>query len=143
MNGTATAPGGRRTVRPGVGRGITATGQGLAFAGLATAQLGMLLLLLMPPIMFGIGVAVLLADHSTGFRQQVVLALVLLAAGLVAGRLTAVPALLGLRNLARLTRRLLGDWAGIPVAEAYQPGPGPRAPLHERLLWLASDPATP
>jgi signal transduction histidine kinase len=143
MNGTAMAPGGRRTVRPGVGRGITATGQGLAFAGLAAAQLGMLLLLLIPPILLGIAVAVLLADHSTGFRQQVVLALVLVAAGLVAGWLTAVPALLGLRTLARLTRRLLGVWAGIPVAESYWPRPaGPRPPYHQRLSWLTSDPAT-
>ena len=66
----------------------------------------------------------------------------LLAAGLVVGRLGAVHALLGLRNLARLTRRLLGDWAGVPMAEAYQPPPSPRAPFHERLYWLTSDPAT-
>src|ERR1700759_2059282 len=124
MNGTAMAPGGLRAIRPGVGRGITATGQGLAFAGLAAAQLGMLLLLLVSPILLGIAIAVPLADHETGARQQIVLALVLLAAGVVAGRLTAVPALLGLRTLARLTRRLLGDWAGISVAESYRPGPG-------------------
>ncbi len=131
-----------RPVRRGVRGGITATGQGLALAGLAAAQLGLLLLLSLAPILIGLAIAVLLADHGIGARQQVVLALVLLAAGLVVGRLAAVPALLGLRNLARLTRRLLGDWAGIPVAEAYQPPPSPRAPFHERLLWLTSDPAT-
>jgi signal transduction histidine kinase len=72
-----------------------------------------------------------------------VLALVLLAAGVVVGRLAAVPALLGLRNLARLSRRLLGDWAGISVTESYQPRPsGRRPPFHDRLHWLTSDPAT-
>jgi signal transduction histidine kinase len=131
-----------RPVRRGVHGGITATGRGLALAGLAAAQLGLLLLLFISPILIGLAIAVLLADHGIDVRQQVVLALVLLAAGLVVGRLAAVPALLGLRNLARLTRRLLGDWAGIPVAEAYQPPPGPRPPFHERLYWLTSDPAT-
>src|ERR1700760_2149328 len=131
-----------RPVGRGVRGGITATGRGLAFAALAATQLGLLLLLLIAPILLGLAIAVMLADHGIGAPQQVVLALVLLAAGLVAGRLATVPALLGLRSLARLTRRLLGDWAGIPVAEAYQPGPGPRAPFHERLLWLTSDPAT-
>jgi hypothetical protein len=131
-----------RPVRRGVRGGITATGRGLALAGLATAQLGLLVLLFISPILIGLAIAILLADHGIGTRQQVVLALVLLAAGLVAGRLAAVPALLGLRNLARLTRRLLGDWAGIPVAEAYLPPPSPRAPFHERLYWLTSDPAT-
>ena len=136
-----------RPVRRGVRGGITATGQGLAFAGLAAAQLGLLLLLLLSPILLGLALAVLLADHGMDARQRVVLALVLLAAGLVVGRLAAVPALLGLRNLARLTRRLLGDWAGISVAESYQPPPsGPRPPsgpppFHERLYWLTSDPA--
>jgi signal transduction histidine kinase len=143
MGEPAMIMGQRRPVRAGVRGGITATGQGLAFATLAAGQLGLLLLLLLAPILLGLAVAVLLADHGIGARQQVVLALVLLAAGLVVGRLAAVPSLLGLRNLARLTRRLLGDWAGIPVAEAYQPlRSGPRPPFHERLYWLTSDPAT-
>ncbi len=142
MSESAMITGPWRPVRRGVRGGITATGQGLALAGLAAAQLGLLLVLFLAPILIGIAIAVLLADHGIGARQQVVLALVLLAAGLVVGRLAAVPALLGLRNLARLTRRLLGDWAGIPVAEAYQPPPSPRAPFHERLYWLTSDPAT-
>jgi signal transduction histidine kinase len=130
-----------RPLQRGVRGGITATGQGLALAGLAAAQLGLLLLLFLAPILIGLAIAVLLADHGMDVRQQVVLALVLLASGLVVGRLATVPALLGLRNLARLTRRLLGDWAGLSVAEAYQP-PGPRSPFHARLLWLTSDPAT-
>src|ERR1700759_2499016 len=145
MNGTAAAGGGGWKGWPGGGRGITGTGWGLGFPGRARPQLGMRVLLLIPPIMFGIAVAVLLADHSTGFRQQVVLALVLVAAGFVVGRLTAGPALLGLRNLARLTRRLLGSWAGIPVAESYLPQPrpaAPRLPYLERLSWLTSGPAT-
>ena len=142
MDRTMSVTSQRRPVRTGVRGGITATWRGLAFAGLAAAQLGLLLLLLISPILLGLAVAVLLGDHGIPIRQQVVLALVLLAAGLVVGRLGAVHALLGLRNLARLTRRLLGDWAGVPVAEAYQPQPSPREPFHERLYWLTSDPAT-
>ncbi len=142
MDRTMSVTSERGPVPMGVRGGITATGRGLALAGLAAAQLGLLLLLFLAPVLIGLAIAVLLADHGVGARQQVVLALVLLAAGLVVGRLAAVPALLGLRNLARLTRRLLGDWAGISVAEAYQPPPSPRLPFHERLYWLTSDPAT-
>jgi len=143
MSEAATAMAGRRPVRAGVRGGITATGQGLAFAGLAAAQLGLLLLLLFSPVLLGLAVAVLLGDHGMSGRHQVVLALVLLAAGLVVGRLAAVPSLLGLRNLARLTRRLVGDWAGVSVAESYRSLPsGSQPPFHERLYWLTSDPAT-
>jgi signal transduction histidine kinase len=132
-----------RPVRPGVRGGITATGQGVVYAMLAAAQLVLLLLLLLAPVLIGLAIAVMLADHGIGGRQQVVLALVLLGAGVVVGRLAAVPALLGLRNLARLSRRLLGDWAGVSVTESYQPRPsGPRPPFHDRLYWLTSDPAT-
>jgi signal transduction histidine kinase len=143
MSEAATAMAGRRPVRAGVRGGITATGQGLAFAGLAAAQLGLLLLLLFLPFLLGLAVVALLGDHGISVRQHAVLALVLLAAGLVVGRLAAVPSLLGLRNLARLTRRLVGDWAGVSVAESYRSLPsGSQPPFHERLYWLISDPAT-
>jgi signal transduction histidine kinase len=143
MSEAATAMAGRRPVRAGVRGGITATGQGLAFAVLAAAQLGLLLLLLFLPFLLGLAVVVLLGDHGISVRQHAVLALVLLAAGLVVGRLAAVPSLLGLRNLARLTRRLIGDWAGVSVAESYRSLPsGSQPPFHERLYWLISDPAT-
>ncbi len=143
MDGTAMISGERRPVRAGVRGGITSVGRGLVFAGLAAAQLGLLLLLLLPPVLIGLAVAVALGDHGMSAWQRGVLTLVLLAAGLVVGRLTAVGALLGLRNLARLTRRLLRVWAGISVAESYRPLPaGPRPPFHERLYWLTSDPGT-
>ena len=143
MSEAATAMAGRRPVRAGVRGGITATGQGLAFAGLAAAQLGLLLLLLFLPFLLGLAVVALLGNHGISVRQHAVLALVLLAAGLVVGRLAAVPSLLGLRNLARLTRRLVGDWAGVSVAESYRSLPsGSQPPFHERLYWLISDPAT-
>jgi signal transduction histidine kinase len=143
MSEAATAMAGRRPVRAGVRGGITATGHGLAFAGLAAAQLGLLLLLLFSPFLLGLAVVVLLGDHGISVRQQGVLALALLAAGLVVGRLATVPSLLGLRNLARLTRRLVGDWAGVSVAESYRSLPsGSQPPFHERLYWLTSDPAT-
>ena len=143
MDRTMSVTSQRGPVRAGVRGGITSVGRGLVFAGLAAAQLGLLLLLLLPPVLIGLAVAVALGDHGMSAWQRGVLALVLLAAGLVVGRLTAVGALLGLRHLARLTRRLLTDWAGVPMAEAYQPPPSNRRPpFHERLYWLTSDPAT-
>jgi signal transduction histidine kinase len=57
--------------------------------------------------------------------------------------LLTVPVLLGIRQLARLARQSAGEWAGRPIAEAYQPPPGPgRLSFTARLRWLAGDPAT-
>ena len=49
-----------------------------------------------------------------------------------------------MRQLARLTRRAQrASGAGAPIADAYQPPPGPgRLPFQQRLLLAGGDPAT-
>ena len=145
MNDAMKAPGGLRTVRTGVRGGITATGRGLVLAGLAVAQLGLLLIPVLALFLAGLSAGVLVADQGLPGRQRAVLALALLAAGLFLARFVAVRALLGLRTLAGLTRWLLGEWTGRPMANPYLPPPdraGRRLSFRDRLRWLAWDPAT-
>jgi signal transduction histidine kinase len=132
----------RGPARPGVRRGITAAGRGLAFAGLALAGLGLLLTWLTGPFLVALGFGVAAQGSPPGY-QRAVMAIVLVLGGLVLTRILVVPALLAIRGLAGLTRQLAGPWAGQPMARPYQPPPRPgRLSRRERLLWLASDPAT-
>jgi signal transduction histidine kinase len=64
--------------------------------------------------------------------------------GLGIGWFLAPGALLALRRLASLTRRLAGEWCGVPIAEPRQPEPPHQGRLRfrERMRWLSSDPAT-
>jgi len=53
--------------------------------------------------------------------------------------------LLCTRRLARVTRRLAGQWCGVPIAEPYLPRPwadGGKPGLRRRLDWLLTDQAT-
>jgi len=53
--------------------------------------------------------------------------------------------LLCIRELARLTRRLAGQWCGVPIAQPYLPRPwadGGKPGLRRRLDWLLTDQAT-
>ena len=53
--------------------------------------------------------------------------------------------LLCMRSLARLTRRLVGRWCAVPIAEPYLPPPwagGGKAGLRRRYVWLLTDQAT-
>jgi Putative sensor len=53
--------------------------------------------------------------------------------------------LLCMRQLARLTRRVIGLWCQVPIAEPYLPRPwadGGKAGLRRRLGWLLTDQAT-
>ena len=54
--------------------------------------------------------------------------MVLILVGLCFGtyllaRFFVSPMLLALRRIAGLTRRLVGEWCGVPIAESYQPPP--------------------
>jgi len=145
MDGTAIISGGRGPWRAGVRGGITATGRGLALAGLALTSLALLLVPLVSLLLIGLGVMSLFMDRPMSGLQRAALSLTLLAAGLVLGRLFGVRALLALRALTQLTRRLAGRWSGLPIAEPYRPRPGwtgRRLPYRQQLRWLAFDPAT-
>jgi signal transduction histidine kinase len=64
---------------------------------------------------------------------------------LVLGLALSPLALLGTRQVARLTRRLSGQWCTVPVTDPYLPAPwadGAKAGLRRRLGWLLTDQAT-
>jgi signal transduction histidine kinase len=139
MSGTTMATGGVRTVRAGVRGGITAAGRGLVLAGLAAGGLGVLAIW---PFLVVLSFAVA-AHASLPSGQRTVTAIVLVVGALVSAWILALPILLAVRGLARLTRQLTGSWAGRPMTDPYRPPPRPgQLPFRERLRWLASDPAT-
>ncbi len=74
-------------------------------------------------------------------------AVVAALAGLGIGRVLITPAVLAVRRLAGLTRRLAGEWCGVPIAAPYLPPPGgavsgEQASSRQRRKWLLDDPAT-
>ena len=136
-----------RRTRPkfGLGAGLEAAARGLAFTGLTLAGLVLLAVVLgaVGLILFGFWALILDAGRPE-LNQKLRLALLVIGAGLIAGRFLLPPALLGIRRLASLTRRLAGEWCGVPIAEP-RPLPPPhqgRLGFTERLRWLLTDPAT-
>src|SRR5271163_4537158 len=85
--------------------GLLAFAQGLAFLGLAMSGLALLAVLVLVPSLAVLGV----------------LALLLWAGDLLVLRYGVPLAFGGIRRLAKLTRRLSGDWLGLPIAESYLP----------------------
>jgi signal transduction histidine kinase len=86
---------------------------------------------------------VLLAFAGLPLFVFVVLGLVLLPLGL--GLVLLPPAVLGVRALANLSRRLAGQWSGVPVATPYRPLPALPAGLRGQIRqvgWILGDPAT-
>ena len=136
-----------RRTRPqfGLGAGLTAAARGLAFTGLMLAGLVLMVVILGAAGLIVVGLLAL-TDGTRSFeaRWKVPVALLVIGAGFLVGRFLLPPTLLGIRRLASLTRRLAGEWCGVPIA-----GPRPLPPPHEgrlgyteRLRWLATDPAT-
>jgi signal transduction histidine kinase len=135
-----------RRARPrfGLGAGLAAAARGLAFAGLMLAGLVLLVVVLGTLVLTGLAVSSLVVRTGDPRDQRLLLALLVFGAGLGLGRFLIPPALLGIRRLASLTRRLAGEWCGVPIAE-----PGRLPPPHEgrlsyteRMRWLLTDPAT-
>ncbi len=143
----ATAIPGRRA-KPGLGlaAGLTAAVRGLAFSGLMLAGLGLLLAVLAALGLAALSVVLLVQDQGHPHAERaLVLLVVVVAAGLVLGRILVSAVLAGLRRVAILTRRLSGEWCGVPIADPYR-APGGRADLGlsraERLRWMLGDGAT-
>jgi signal transduction histidine kinase len=117
---------------------LVAVGRGLLLFGLAVAGLALLLALLA-----ALGVAIVLTvkvvhgDQRPTVTVNVIGFLIWLA---------LVPLfLLCARSVARLTRRLTGQWCGVPIADPYLPEPwadGGAGGLRRRLRWLFTDQAT-
>jgi signal transduction histidine kinase len=116
--------------------GIAATGHGAVFFALMLAGLLPLLLILalLLPGLF-------LLTHGVGSHQaNAGTARALALPGLVVSLLLVPRVLLVVRRLARLTRRLAGQWCGVPIADPYLPRPA--AGRGRRLGWLLTDRAT-
>jgi len=124
---------------------VAAAFHGVAFAGLMLAGSALLLVLVASAFLTALGVGVLVVGNGTDIGQRMLLALLVLAAGLGLGRFFAPVVLIALRRLANLTRRLSGQWCGVAIAEPYRPAPAVDAgQLHylARLRWLLGDVAT-
>jgi hypothetical protein len=118
----------RSRPRFGLGACLVAAARGLAFTGLMLAGLVLLVVVLDAVGLTVLGLwALILGAESRESGQKVPLALLVTGAGLVVGRLLLPPALLGIRRLASLTRRLAGEWCGVPIAEPRPLPPRTRA----------------
>src|SRR5712671_7924923 len=106
--------------------GLEAVARGLAFVGLMLAGLGLLAVILAAVGLTAVGAGVLIAGNGGPRDQRALLGLLLFGAGLALGRFGAPAALLGVRRLASLTRRLAGEWCGVPIAEPPRQRPLPR-----------------
>ena len=127
----------------GLGSSLTAAYYGLGLAGLIVAEVGLVLVLLGWVLLGALSIASVPVGPGDG-HQRILLLLLFLTAGLAIGRFFVSPVLLALRQLAGLTRRLAGEWCGVPIAESYQPPPADPAqlPYTARLRWLLTDAAT-
>jgi signal transduction histidine kinase len=122
-------------------KGLVATGHGAAFLGLALLGLVVSLLIVAAVALPGPG---LVAYGLGGNHNAAGAALVFALPALVVGLFVASRLLLDVRGLARLARRLSGQWCGVPIADPYLPRPaahGGKASWR-RLGWLVTDPAT-
>ncbi len=133
----------RRRPSLGLGSSLTAAYYGLGLAGLVVAEAGLVLVLLGWVLLAVAAIASVPVGPGDG-HQRDLLILLFLCAGVAIARFLVPPVLMALRQLAGLTRRLAGEWCGVPIAESYQPPPADPAtlPYTARLRWLLSDTAT-
>jgi signal transduction histidine kinase len=133
-----------RRSRPRFGpqAGLVAASRGVAFTGLMLAGFGLLIVIVSANFFTALGVAALIVGNRGPQDSHMLLALVVLGTGLGLARFAVLPALLGIRGLARLTRQLAGDWCGVPIPERYTPRPDGALTFTGRLRSLATDPAT-
>src|ERR1035441_2568788 len=125
--------------RLGLVAGLVAAARGLAFAGLMLAELGLLAVLLAAVGLTALGCGILVVGNGASGTQQALLGLLLTGAGLGLGWFAAPGTLTAVRSLARQTRRLAGQWCGVPIADPYRPPPvhdDEPLTLARRLGWL-------
>ena len=131
--------------RLGLLTGLVAAARGLAFAGLMLAELGLLVVLVTAAGLTALGFALLTADSRASGAQRALLGLLVIGAGLGLGWFAGPGTLTAMRSLARQTRRLAGQWCGVPIADPYRPPPARGdhpLTLARRLGWLLTDQAT-
>jgi hypothetical protein len=117
-----------------IGGGPRAMVRALALFGLLLAGAALLLVVLAPLVIAALGLGQFLKyelNHGLDMNSQWGRDLLGLVVGVLGCRFLLPAALLGTRQLAKLTRRLSAEWCGVPIAEAYAParardgGPGP------------------
>jgi len=128
-----------------LGGRLAVVGRGLLLFWLALA--GLVLLVAQAAVLAGPPALIVktLGDSSLSdsYRRNLVLAVGIL--GIVMWLVVAPLILLGMRSLARLTRRLAGQWCAVPIADPYLSPPwagGGQAGLRRRYAWLLTDQAT-
>jgi signal transduction histidine kinase len=139
MSGRAAAPAPRRGAWSRIIECVRASARGLAFVGLMLGGAVLLLALVAPVLLAGVGIWSVIRP---GPGSAVLRGPALLLAALPAARFLTPGALAGMRWLAMLTRRLSGEWCAVPIASPYRPPPGAgRLSFWRRLSWLLGDPA--
>jgi signal transduction histidine kinase len=119
---------------------LVVAGRGLLLLGLALTGLALL-----AAVLTVLALAALLAAQATKPNQTQELDLVMAMTVFVFWLLMLPVFLLGFRPIARLSRKLAGQWCGVPIAAPYLPrlwASGGKAGLRRRLTWLLTDQAT-
>ena len=122
----------------------------LAFFGLLLAGVVLLVAAVGPVVLGVLGLGrlidlLLVAHRGPGGGGDVSRDMLAALAGLACCRFVLPAALLAVRRLATLTRRLSQRWCGVPIASAYRPRPasqGRRLGYQARMSWLLGDPET-
>jgi signal transduction histidine kinase len=106
------------------------------------AGLFLVLALLLPLWLAGLGIG-LVVNGPEQWNEALVVAVRVAPFAALPVSLVPIPAiLLGMRQLAILTRRLSGQWCAVPIADPYRPPPSDRQlSFTGRLRWLLGDPA--
>jgi signal transduction histidine kinase len=115
--------------------GITAVGRGVVFFALMPPGLVLLLLIVGLVLPAPVLIAYSLGQHHSDTGATLVAVIPALAASVCA----IMVLLMVVRQLASLTRRLAGQWCGVPIADPYPPQP---QGVRNRVRWLLTDQAT-
>jgi signal transduction histidine kinase len=157
----------RHARRPWLAAGCAATTRLLGLYGLLLAGAALLLALIAPMLLAGVLIGGVLTRRaraaalsaqpglkggiiqpqavSPDMTGRVAVSVLVLLAGLALTALLLPYVLMGIRNLAWLTRRVVADWSGVPAAgRELLPPRMYHAPARywRRLGWLLTDPAT-
>ncbi len=125
-----------------IGAGADAAARGVAFCALMLAGFCLVLALLLPLFLAGLGISLLVNGPDHGGEGQAVAIRVAPFAGLAVSLLLIPAIALGMRQLAILTRRLCGQWCAVSIADPYRPAPrDTQLGLTGRLRWRLGDPA--
>jgi len=119
---------------------LVVAGRGLLLLGPAVTGLALL-----AAVLSLLGLVALLAWKATDPYQTQELDLITAMAVFVFWLLMTPIFLLCFRPIARLSRKLAGQWCGVPIAAPYLPRPwasGGKGGLRRRLTWLLTDQAT-